>query len=132
LDLPTIRAAAELARGNASAAVRQLEAALPYDLSKGEHASVLYSSYLRGQAYLQVGNGKAAEAEFQKVLGHRGIVKNFPQGALALLGLARARSLAGNSSGSRMAYQDFLALWKDADPEIPILRQARAEYARLH
>jgi eukaryotic-like serine/threonine-protein kinase len=131
LDLPTIRAAAELARGNASAAIRLLEGALPYDLSKGEHASVLYSSYLRGQAYLQVGNGKAAEAEFQKLLGHRGIVKNFPQGALALLGLARARNLAGNSSGSRMAYQDFLALWKDADPEIPLFQQARAEYAHL-
>jgi DNA-binding winged helix-turn-helix (wHTH) protein len=132
VDLPTIRAAAELGRGNASAAVRLLQAALPYDLGKSEHGTALYAPYLRGQAYLRAGDGKAAEAEFQKVRDHRGLVASFPQGALALLGLARARTLTGDFAASRSAYQDFLTLWKDADPEIPVLQQARAEYARLH
>jgi DNA-binding winged helix-turn-helix (wHTH) protein/Tfp pilus assembly protein PilF len=132
LNLPTIRAAAELSRGNASAAVRLLQAALPYDLSKGEHVTALYAPYLRGLAYLHAGDGKAAEAEFQKLLDHRGLVAGLPQGALAVLGLARARAITGDFSASRLAYQDFLALWKDADPGIPVLQQARAEYARLH
>jgi tetratricopeptide (TPR) repeat protein len=132
VDLPTIRAAAQLARGNASAAVGLLQAALPYELSKGEHGGALYTAYLRGQAYLRAGEGKAAEAEFQKLLDHRGLVHGSPQGALAVLGLARARTLSGDSAAARLAYQDFLTLWKDADPEIPVLQQARAEYARLH
>ncbi len=132
LELPTIRAAAELARGNAQAAVSLLETARPYDLAKTEHSSVLYSAYLRGEAYLHANNGKAAEAEFEKLADHRSLVGVFPQGALAMLGLARARALTGNISGSRMAYQDFLALWKDADPGIPILQKAHAEYSHLH
>ena len=131
VDLPTIRAAAELARGNAGAAIRLLQAALPYDLSKGERVTALYTSYLRGQAYLRAGDGQAAEAEFQKVLDHPGLVATLPQGALSVLGAARARALTGNLAASRMAYQDFFALWKDADPDVPILQQARAEYARL-
>ena len=81
---------------------------------------------------LLVGHGQAAEAEFQKILDHRGLAAGYPQQALALLGLARARALSGNISASRSAYQDFLALWKDADADIPVLQQARAEYARLH
>jgi len=132
LDLPTIRAAVELSRGNPGAAIRILQPALPFDLSKGLHVTSLYAPYLRGQAYLRAGDGKAAEAEFQKLVDHRGIAAGRPYAALAILGLARARSLAGDSSASRMAYQDFLALWKDADPEIPVLQQARAEYSRLH
>jgi ATP/maltotriose-dependent transcriptional regulator MalT len=132
VDLPTIRAAAELSRGNASAAIRLLQAALPYDLSKGEHETALYASYVRGQAYLRAGDGKAAEAEFKKILDHRGLVNAFPHGALALLGMARARTLTGDFAAARLAYRDFLALWKDADPELPVLQQARAEYARLH
>jgi ATP/maltotriose-dependent transcriptional regulator MalT len=131
LALPTIRAAAELSRGNAKAAIRLLEPALPYDLSKEEHQPPLYASFLRGQAYLGAGDGKAAEVEFQKLIDHSGIVASYPQGALARLGLARARHLAGDVSGSRMAYQDFFALWKDADPGVPVLQQARAEYAAL-
>jgi predicted Zn-dependent protease len=131
LDLPTIRAAVELSRGNPGAAIRLLQPALPFDLSKGLHVTSLYTPYLRGQAYLRAGDGKAAEAEFQKLIDHRGLASGRPYAALAILGLARARSLAGNSSASRMAYQDFLALWKNADPEIPVLQQARAEYSRL-
>jgi eukaryotic-like serine/threonine-protein kinase len=132
VDLPAIRAAEELDRGNGSEAVRKLQAALPFDLGKGTRMTGLYAPYLRGVAYLRVGDGKAAEAEFRKLIDHRGLAAGRPHTALALLGLARARALTGNSSGSRMAYQDFLALWKDADPSIPVLQRARAEYARLH
>ena len=130
--VPAIRAAAELARGNATAAIRDLQAALPYDLCNNEHMIPPYAPYLRGQAYLRAGDGKAAEVEFRKLVDRRGSSANRPQRALALLGVARARALAGDSAGSRTAYQDFLALWKDADPGIPVLQQARAESARLH
>lgn len=132
MHLPAIRAAEELARGNANAAIELLQAALPYDLCRSAHPAPGYTPYLRGLAYLHAGDGKAAEAEFRKLLDHRGGFANSPQRALALLGIARARTLAGDSAGSHMAYQDFLALWKDADPEIPVLQQARAESARLH
>jgi DNA-binding winged helix-turn-helix (wHTH) protein/tetratricopeptide (TPR) repeat protein len=131
VHLPAIHAAAELARGNANNAIRLLQAALPYDLCKDEHVAPGYAAYLRGEAYLSTGDGKAAEVEFRKLVDHRGSQANRPHRALALLGLARARALAGESAGSRMAYQDFLALWKDADADIPVLRQSRAEYARL-
>ena len=131
LDLPTIRAAAQLARGNATEALGFLQATLPYDFSKNEHATALYAAYLRGQCYLRAGDGKSAATEFQKILDHRAIVAGFPQGALSLLGLARARAVTGDVAGSRRAYQDFLALWKDADPGIPVFQEARAEYARL-
>ncbi len=86
---------------------------------------------MRGQAYLVSHQGSEAVAEFQKFLDHRGIVMNCPLGALAHLGLARAYALQGDAAKARTAYQDFLALWKDADPDIPILKQARAEYAKL-
>jgi eukaryotic-like serine/threonine-protein kinase len=89
------------------------------------------SAYLRGQAYLLAHDGTAAAAEFQKLLDHPGIVANFPTGALARLGLARACVLQGDTAKARIAYQDFLSLWEDADPDIPILKQAKAEYAKL-
>ena len=76
-------------------------------------------------------NGTGAATEFQKFLDHRGIVLNFPLGALAHLGLARAYALSGDTAKSKTAYQNFFALWKDADPDIPILKQAKAEYAKL-
>jgi eukaryotic-like serine/threonine-protein kinase len=132
VDLPSIRGAIELDRGDAAAGLRALEAALPYDLSKAEHVTALYSAYLRGEAFLRAGDGKSAEAEFQKVLDHSGLTGVFPHRALALLGIARAHAMAGKTSASRVAYQDFLALWKDADSDVPVLQQARAEYARLH
>jgi len=131
VGLPVIRAAAQLDRGNANAALRTLEASRPYDLSKGEGATAHYAPYLRGLVYLRLGDGKEAEEEFQKVLDHRGLAASLPQAALAVLGLARARALKGDLPASRMAYQDFLALWKDADSDLPVLQQARAEYARL-
>jgi len=86
--------------------------------------------YVRGRAYLGTRQGKEAAAEFQKFLEHRSIVLNSPLGALAYLGLARAYSLQGDTAKARGAYQDFLALWRDADPDVPILKEAKAEYAR--
>jgi eukaryotic-like serine/threonine-protein kinase len=86
---------------------------------------------VRGEAYLAAHQGSEAAAEFQKILDHRGIVGNEPIGALAHFGLARAYVLQGDTSKAKAAYQDFLTLWKDADPDIPILIAAKAEYAKL-
>jgi hypothetical protein len=87
--------------------------------------------YVRGQAYLALGDGQLAAIEFQKFIDHRGIVANFLWGALARLGLAHAYALQGDTAHARAAYQDFLTLWKDADPDAPVLKQAKAEYAKL-
>jgi cytochrome c-type biogenesis protein CcmH/NrfG len=86
---------------------------------------------VRGEAYLAAHQGKEAAAEFQKILNHRGIVLNEPIGALAHLQLGRAYAMSGDSAKARAAYEDFLTLWKDADPDIPVLQQAKAEYAKL-
>ena len=91
----------------------------------------MYPVYIRGQAQLAAHNGAAAATEFQKFLDHRGITLNFPLGALAHLGLARAYALSGDTAKAKTAYNDFFALWKDADPDIPILQQAKAEDANL-
>jgi len=126
--LPTLRASLELSRGNSARATKLLEAAAPYELG-GE--GYLYAIYVRGRAHLLSRQGREASAEFQKIVDHPGIVLNFPTAALAHLGLARAYALSGETAKSRTAYQDFLNLWKDADPDIPILKQAKAEYAKL-
>jgi len=123
--LPSINAAIELDKGNSSQALMFLETATTYELQPG----ALHSAYLRGEAYLQAHNGIAAAAEFQKVLDHRGIVLNLVTGALAHLQLGRAYTMAGDTAKAKSAYQDFLALWKDAD--IPILKEAKGEYAKL-
>ena len=86
---------------------------------------------MRGEAYLAAHQGSEAAAEFQKILDHRGIVLNDPIGALAHLGLARAYAVQGDTTKAKAAYQDFLTLWKDADPDIPIHIAAKAEYAKL-
>jgi predicted Zn-dependent protease len=91
----------------------------------------LYPAFVRGEAYLAAHQGSEAAAEFQKILDHRGIVLNEPIGALAHLGLARAYALQDDTAQARAAYQDFLTFWKDADPDIPILKQAKAEFAKL-
>ena len=131
--LPTIQADVELAHGNAELAIDVLRAAKAYELGDPPQfqPGTLYPVYVRGQAYLRAKNGAAAAAEFQKIIDHRGIVLNFPLGALAHLGLGRAHALSGDTANARSAYQDFFALWKDADPDIPILREAKAEYAKL-
>ena len=126
--LPTILATIEIRRRNPAKAVQLLQQAIPYDYS--EFAS-LAPVYIRGQAYLRLGAGKEAAAEFQKYLDHRGINASFPRHALALVGLARAFTLIGNTARARKAYEDFFAMWSEADPDIPFLLEARAEYQKL-
>ena len=129
--LPTIRAALELHRGNPSQALADLQPATPYELGQaGLGFNSIYPAYVRGQAYLQARNGTAALAEFQKMLDHKAIVQNSVIGSLAYLQIGRAYAMLGDHTRTKAAYQDFLTLWKDADPDIPILVEARAEYAR--
>ena len=130
--LPTIRAAVALERKDPNRAVELLKVASTIELGQPTTLSVfLCPVYLRGEAYLALNDGNAAAAEFQKFIDHRGLVLNFQWGALARLGLARAYALQGATAKTRSAYQDFLTLWKDADPDIPILIAAKAEYAKL-
>ena len=131
--LPTIKAAIEANGGNAAQVLQLLEAAAPYELGEPPptQEGTLYPAYLRGQTYLLARQGQAAATEFQKFPDHRGIVLNFPLGALAHLQLGRAYAMNNDTAKAKSAYQDFLTLWKDADPDIPILKQAKAEYAKL-
>ena len=131
--LPTIKAAMELNANNSTQAVMFLEAAAPYELGGPPQlqSSTMYPVYIRGQAQLIAHNGAAAATEFQKFLDHRGVTINFPLGALAHLGLARAYAVQGDTAKAKSAYQDFFSLWKDADPDIPILIAAKSEYAKL-
>ena len=131
--LPSIKAAMELNANNSTQAMVDLEAAAPYELGEPPQLQLgtMYPVYIRGQAQLAAHNGAAAATEFQKFLDHRGITLNFPLGALAHLGLARAYALSGDTAKAKTAYNDFFALWKDADPDIPILQQAKAEDANL-
>jgi len=131
--LPMIQAAVALQSGSATKATEALAPATPYELGTPAQtlSFALYSVYLRGEAYAAAHQGSAAVAEFQKILDHPGVVLNEPIGALAHLGLARAYALSSDTAKAKSAYQDFFALWKDADPDIPILKEAKAEYAKL-
>jgi eukaryotic-like serine/threonine-protein kinase len=131
--LPTIRGAIALRRGDSGRALEALAATAPYELGEtnNDFTVALYPVYLRGEAYLGGKQGAAAAGEFQKILDHSGVVGNEPIGALAHLGLGRAYALSGDKEKARGAYQDFLALWKGADPDVPILEEAKAEYAKL-
>jgi serine/threonine protein kinase len=133
--LPTLRARIAIRRGRASEALETLRAATPIELGYSTYSPYswtgLYPVFVRGEAYLAAHQGSEATAEFQKILDHRGIVLNSPIGALAHLQLGRAYAMQGDTAKAKAAYQDFLTLWKDADPDIPILKQANAEYAKL-
>jgi eukaryotic-like serine/threonine-protein kinase len=133
--LPTLRAKLAVSQGNVSEAIENLRAAAPYELGQTTSSTygwtALYPVLVRGEAYLATHQGNEAATEFQKILDHRGIVSNSPIGALAHLQLGRAYVLAGDKDKARTAYKDFLTLWKDADPDIPILKEAKAEYAKL-
>jgi eukaryotic-like serine/threonine-protein kinase len=133
--LPSIRAAIELDRRNPTEAIRLLEVAMPYEFGypqpQIEGGSFIYPAYLRGQAFLLLHRGTEAAREFQKFPDHRGAVVNCPFGALAHLWLGRAHALEGNADAARKSYQKFFTLWKDADPDIPILRAAKTEFAKL-
>jgi serine/threonine protein kinase/Flp pilus assembly protein TadD len=130
--LPTIDAAIELSKNNPSQAVLNLEATMPYELGGTLTFPYLYPAWIRGQAYLAAHNGAAAVVEFKKLIDHPGIVLNLPTGALVHLQLGRAYGLTDDDVKAKSAYQDFFALWKDADPDIPILIAAKAEYAKFH
>jgi len=130
---PAIRAAASLRRGEADHAIDALAASLPYETGQTSQdvAFALYPIYLRGEAYLAAKQGAAAGVEFQKIIDHPGLVENELIGALAHLELGRAYVMAHETNKARAAYGDFLGLWKDADPDLPILRQAKSEFAKL-
>ncbi len=127
-DLPAIRATIEINRNNPAKAIDLLQVPEQYDLGSGRG---MRTTYQRARAYLALHKGTEAAAEFQKIVDHPGVVTNSMTGALAKLGLARAYALQGDNAKSRIAYQDFFALWKDADPKIPILLEAKSEYAKL-
>jgi len=132
--LPSIRAAVALQHKDPNHGLELLRVTSTIELSQPTSGLNVFLCpvYLRGEAYLMLHDGKAAAAEFQKFIDHYGLVVNFPWGALARLGLARAYAMQGDSIRARAAYRDFLTLWKDADPDVPILKQAKAEYANLH
>lgn len=134
--LPSVRAQAALNRGDAAKAIDLLQAAIPYELGAPRssiHAlfGALYPVYVRGEAYLAQDRGGEAVAEFQKIVDHRGVLISDPIGALAHLQLGRAYVLSQDKTKARSCYEDFLTLWKDADPDIPVLKQAKAEYLKL-
>jgi tetratricopeptide (TPR) repeat protein/predicted Ser/Thr protein kinase len=131
--LPTIRAMVELNRGNAAKAIQMLQQTANYELGSPSpfQPGTMYPIYVRGQAYLLAHDGSAAAAEFQKMIDHRSVSWNFPLGTLARLGLGRAYALQGDKAKARTAYQDFFALWKGADLDIPILKESKTEYAKL-
>jgi eukaryotic-like serine/threonine-protein kinase len=131
--LPTIRAAVALERQDPNGAIELLKVASMIELSSITPNLTIFLCpvYVRGEAWLMLHDGNRAAAEFQKFIDHRGVVMNFPWGALARLGLARAYALQGDTAKARAGYQDFLTLWKDADPDIPVLKEAKAEYAKL-
>ena len=130
---PTIRAGIALERKEPNRAIELLKVASTIEFSSATADLTIFLCpvYLRGEAYLVLQDGNRATAEFQKFIDHRGVVVNFPWGALARLGIARAYAMQGDTAKAKAAYQDFLTLWKDADPDIPILKEAKAEYAKL-
>ena len=132
-SLPAIRAATALRGGDAQRAIEALAGAAPYETGQTSQdvSFALYPIYLRGEAYLAAKQGSAAAAEFQKILNHPGLVQNELIGALAHLELGRAYAMAHETNQAKAAYENFLALWKGADSDLPVARQARIEYARL-
>jgi tetratricopeptide (TPR) repeat protein len=134
--LPTLRARLAINNSHPQQALDVLGVAGPYELGLPAFGFYnwpnLYPVYVRGEAYLAAHQGSEAAVEFQRILDHRGIALNEPISALAHLQLGRAYTISGDTGSAKAAYQDFLTLWKDADPDVPILKQAKAEYARLH
>jgi tetratricopeptide (TPR) repeat protein len=130
-DLPCLRAAIAISQGKVSDAIQVLETSVPHEFGNGAVVGGLYPVYLRGIAYLQAREGEKAAAEFRKIIDHPGIAMDNVWGALAYLQLGRAQVMLGDKEAARKSYQEFLTLWKNADPDIAIYKQAKAEYARL-
>ena len=136
--VPVLRALAGLRRANPADSLERLQTARQYELAVnglnangGRYMGGLHSAYVRGEALMAVHRYAEAAAEFQKILDHRGIVALDPIGALAHLQLGRVFVLSGDKAKAKAAYEAFLALWKDADPDVPILKRAKTEYSRL-
>jgi len=130
-SLPTIRAAIKLRQGHPAAAIELLRPATNYEMAQDLPFDNLYPAYIRGLAYLQMKKGSLAAPEFQKLSDHPGIVGDFVTGAIAHLQLGRAQAMTGDYAAARKAYEEFLTLWRDADPDLPVYKEAKAEYAAL-
>jgi eukaryotic-like serine/threonine-protein kinase len=128
--VPSAHAAQSLSKDPAQT-IALLEKVRPYELGTGPRGITYDANFARGLAYLKLNDGTKAAAEFQRILDHRGVGPRDPQYSLAMLNLARARVLTGDTAGAKSAYQDFFAYWKDADPDIPVLLEAKSEYAKL-
>jgi tetratricopeptide (TPR) repeat protein len=129
--VPTVRAAIELQQHDPQAAIDLLRGTVQYDLADTQSFDYLYPAYLRGLAYLESGDGRSAAKEFQKLIDNPGMCWSFVTGPLARLQLGRAQKMMGDNASARKSYEEFLNIWKDADPDLPIYRQAKAEYAQL-
>jgi hypothetical protein len=134
--LPSIAAAIELGHNGSAKAVEYLQSTSQYELGQPPpfqpaQFGPMYPVYLRGQAFLLSRQGDAAGTEFRKIIDHPGVILNYPLGSLARLGLARSYALQRDDAEAGGEYREFLLLWRDADPQIPILRQAKAEYGKL-
>ena len=129
--VPLAQATSDLQRNQPAQAVARLEIATPYELGSDPASAHYWVNYIRGEAFLGSKQGAKAAAEYQKILDHRGVAPLDVSYALSHLGLGRAYALQGNTAAAKSAYQDFFAAWKDADPDVPILKQAKAEYEKL-
>jgi eukaryotic-like serine/threonine-protein kinase len=129
--LPLAQAATDIQRNQPAQAISRLESAVPYELGGPPLGAIYWPIYIRGEAFLKTGDGVKAAAEYQKILDHRGLAPHSPLYSLARLGVGRAYALQGDVPKARAAYQDFFALWKDADADVPVLKQAKTEYEKL-
>jgi eukaryotic-like serine/threonine-protein kinase len=129
--VPTVRAAVKLQKHDPDAAIEQLRGTVQYDLADTLSFDYLYPAYIRGLAYVESGDGRLAAGEFQKLIDNPGLCWGFVTGPLARLQLGRAERLMGDNASARKSYEEFLTLWKDADPDLPVYRQAKAEYAQF-
>jgi tetratricopeptide (TPR) repeat protein len=129
--VPTVRAAVKLQQHDPGASIDLLRETVQYDLAFTRSFDYLYPAYIRGLAYLELGDGQSAAREFQKLIDNPGLCGDFITGPLARLQLGRARRLMGDNAAARESYEEFLHIWKDADPDLPVYRQAKAEYAQL-
>jgi tetratricopeptide (TPR) repeat protein len=129
--IPTIRAAIKLWQHDPAAAIDLLRSTAKYDLAFTGSFETMYPAYIRGLAYVELGDGQSAAAQFQKLIDNPGFSVRHVIGPLARLQLGRARKMMGDNASARKSYEEFLSIWKDADPDIPIYQQAKAEYAKL-
>jgi tetratricopeptide (TPR) repeat protein len=129
--VPTVRAAIKLQLHDPNAAIDLLRETVPYDLAFTQSFDYLYPAYMRGLAYLESGDGRSAAIEFQKLIDNPGLCWGYITGPLARLQLGRAQRLTGDNAAARESYEEFLTIWKDADRNLPIYLQAKAEYAQL-